>query len=93
MWSSARALRRAERPEQLCTCRMRWVELRHAARRTTWRDFPRCITPGNAPAPRQVHGAPGLTVLSARIAEEGVLTLWSGALATSFATFAGRARR
>ena len=31
----------------------------------------------------QVHGAQGLSVLSGRIAEEGVLTLWSGALATS----------
>merc|ERR1719310_2227194 len=37
----------------------------------------------------QVQGAAGLTVLSSRIASEGVLTLWSGALATSFATFAG----
>ena len=37
----------------------------------------------------QVQGPSGLSVLSARVAEEGVLTLWSGALATSFATFAG----
>jgi hypothetical protein len=37
----------------------------------------------------QVQGPAGLTVLTARIAEEGVFTLWSGALATSFATFAG----
>jgi len=37
----------------------------------------------------QVHGRPGLTVLTARIGEEGILTLWSGALATSLATFMG----
>jgi hypothetical protein len=37
----------------------------------------------------QVQGPAGLSVLSKRIAAEGVLTLWSGALATSFATFAG----
>ena len=37
----------------------------------------------------QVQGPAGLSVLSKRIADEGVLTLWSGALATSFATFAG----
>jgi len=37
----------------------------------------------------QVQGPAGLAVLSARIADEGVLTLWSGALATSLATFAG----
>jgi hypothetical protein len=37
----------------------------------------------------QVQGPAGLAVLTTRIAEEGVLTLWSGALATSFATFMG----
>jgi len=37
----------------------------------------------------QVQGPAGLAVLTKRIADEGVLTLWSGALATSFATFAG----
>ena len=37
----------------------------------------------------QVQGTAGLAVLSERIAAEGVLTLWSGALATSFATFMG----
>lgn len=37
----------------------------------------------------QVRGPEGLTILSKRIADEGILTLWSGALATSFATFAG----
>merc|ERR1712106_1291151 len=37
----------------------------------------------------QVHGPAGLTLLTERIASEGVLTLWSGALATAFATFAG----
>jgi len=37
----------------------------------------------------QVHGSPGLAVLSARIGDDGILTLWSGALATSIATFAG----
>ena len=37
----------------------------------------------------QVHGPAGLTLLTERIASEGVLTLWSGALATAFATFMG----
>lgn len=37
----------------------------------------------------QVRGPAGITVLTQRIADEGILTLWSGALATSFATFAG----
>jgi len=37
----------------------------------------------------QVQGPAGLSVLTKRIADEGIFTLWSGALATSFATFAG----
>jgi hypothetical protein len=37
----------------------------------------------------QVQGPAGITVLTKRIADEGILTLWSGALATSLATFAG----
>ena len=37
----------------------------------------------------QVQGSAGIPVLMARIEAEGILTLWSGALATSFATFAG----
>jgi len=37
----------------------------------------------------QVQGTAGLSVLGKRIADDGILTLWSGALATSFATFAG----
>ena len=37
----------------------------------------------------QVQGPAGLSVLKKRIAEDGILTLWSGALATSFATFMG----
>ena len=37
----------------------------------------------------QVQGTAGLAVLSERIAADGVLPLWSGALATSFAPFMG----
>ena len=37
----------------------------------------------------QVRGAAGLTVLTERIATDGILTLYSGALATSIATFMG----
>ncbi len=32
----------------------------------------------------QVQGTAGLSVLQSRIASDGILTLWSGALATSF---------
>lgn len=37
----------------------------------------------------QVQGPAGIAILGQRITEEGILTLWSGAIATSFATFAG----
>ena len=37
----------------------------------------------------QVQGAAGLSVLSDRISTDGIMTLWSGALATSMATFMG----
>jgi len=37
----------------------------------------------------QVQGPAGIAILSKRISEEGIQTLWSGALATSFATFMG----
>ncbi len=37
----------------------------------------------------QVQGTAGLAVLQSRIASDGILTLWSGALAASFATFMG----
>jgi len=37
----------------------------------------------------QVQGSAGLTILADRVAKDGVSTLWSGALASSFATFMG----
>ena len=48
------------------------------------------ITPVDAlKTTMQVQGTAGLSILAARISQDGITTLWSGALATSFATFMG----